>query len=114
MSSNSRLTNSPKVRNDGEKAATARVLVAIGDDFESANSAVMYHARGVVATAEKLSGENKKEIEALTDGVRPEWLENWYDGLTYCKEILLKIHQHYSQLQVHGMRWANNLRKRRF
>ncbi|RDW82573.1 glycoside hydrolase-2 [Coleophoma cylindrospora] len=73
-----------KVRNDGEDAAVARVLVAVGDDFESANAAVMYHARGVVATAEELSGEASKEMEALKDGVRPEWLENWYDGLTYC------------------------------
>lgn len=45
----------------------------------------MYHARGVV-TAEKIStGEQKEEMKALKEGVRPEWIENWYDGLTYCE-----------------------------
>jgi hypothetical protein len=24
------------------------------------------------------------ELNALSDAVRPEWLENWYDGLGFC------------------------------
>jgi hypothetical protein len=63
------------------------VLVAFGDDFESANAAVMYHARGVVAPYETDTGEQQRELEALKEGdeVTKVWAENWYDGLTYCK-----------------------------
>lgn len=45
----------------------------------------MYHARGVVATAQAGSVAHE-EFEALVDP--PEatvWQENWYDSLTYCK-----------------------------
>jgi len=75
-----------QVRNDSAKSETSRVLVALGDDFESANAAVMYHARGVVTTAETVSGEQQKEFEALKEGDESTklWAENWYDGLTYC------------------------------
>jgi hypothetical protein len=61
-------------------------LVGLGDDFETANAAVMYHARGIVASSKQASGEQQKEIEALKDGGESTkmWAENWYDGLTYC------------------------------
>lgn len=59
--------------------------MGLGDDFEAANAAVIYHARSVVRSAEKAYGEEQEEMKALIEGVRPEWLENWYDGLTYCK-----------------------------
>lgn len=76
-----------QVRNDSPNKTVARVLVGLGDDFESANSAVMYHARGIVAAAEIATGEQKKELEALKDGDEATklWAENWYDGLTYCE-----------------------------
>lgn len=47
----------------------------------------MYHARGVVAKAEMISGEQQKELEALKTGHEKTkvWAENWYDGLTYCE-----------------------------
>jgi hypothetical protein len=66
------------------------VLVGLGDDFESANAAVMYHARGIVATAQTTTGERQKELEALKAGNEQTkvWAENWYDGLTYCKSLL--------------------------
>lgn len=81
--------NIKQVRNDSPKEATAQVLVGYGDDFESANCAVMYHARGLVDAAEMLSGEQQREFEALKEGDTSAkfWAENWYDGLTYC-EIL--------------------------
>ena len=58
--------------------------MALGDEFELANAAAMYHARNIVRTENIASGEEEKEIQALTDGVKPVWEENWFDGLTYC------------------------------
>ncbi|KAL1297870.1 hypothetical protein AAFC00_006393 [Neodothiora populina] len=72
-------------RNDREKEGTARVIVAVASSFEVANAAVMYHARRIVAGYEDESGEVQKEVKALVDdNVKPEWLEEWYDGFTYC------------------------------
>jgi hypothetical protein len=45
----------------------------------------MYHARLVVHGDEQSSGEEQKEFEATKVGVKPQWMENWFDGLTYCK-----------------------------
>jgi len=69
--------------------ATAQVLVALGDDYESANAAAMYHARGIVAASQNSSGEQQKKLAALETGDEKTkiWAENWYDGLTYCKFI---------------------------
>jgi hypothetical protein len=76
-----------QVRNDSVEGQTATVLVALGDDFESANAAVMYHARGIVAANETATGEQQREFQALKEGDESTklWAENWYDGLTYCK-----------------------------
>jgi len=63
--------------------------VATGDNFESANAAVMYQARNLVLTSKKNTGEYDKEMTALREGVRPEWYENWYDGLGFCKCFVL-------------------------
>ena len=45
----------------------------------------MYHARLVVHDDERASGEEEKELQAVKDGVKVQWMENWFDGLTYCK-----------------------------
>ena len=45
----------------------------------------MYHARLVVHDERRVSGEEQKELQAAKDGVKPQWMENWFDGLTYCK-----------------------------
>jgi hypothetical protein len=72
-----------KGRNDREETGTSRVLVAVAESFEVANSAVMYHARKVIA--DDGSDTAQKEVDALMDEkVRPEWLEEWYDSLSYC------------------------------
>ncbi|TDZ40290.1 putative galactinol--sucrose galactosyltransferase 6 [Colletotrichum spinosum] len=71
-------------RNDSTKSETARVLVATGDTFESANAAVMYQARNYVIAEKKASNELQAEFKALEDGIKPEWMENWYDGLGFC------------------------------
>ncbi|KAI6714138.1 hypothetical protein JHW43_003359 [Diplocarpon mali] len=77
-----------RIRNDSAESKVSRVLVALGDDFESANAAVMYHARGIVSSSLAASWEQQKEIEALNSEEDNEktklWSENWYDGLTYC------------------------------
>lgn len=71
-----------KGRNDRTDTGTSRVLVAVADSFESANAAVFYHARKVVGTFS--TSDDDKEVQTMTEGVKPEWLEEWYDGLTYC------------------------------
>lgn len=72
-------------RNDREKEGIARVVVAVSDSFEVANAAVMYHARKIVSGYEAATGELHAEMKALMDSnIKPEWLEEWYDGFTYC------------------------------
>lgn len=74
-----------RLRSDGLEKETGHVLAAVGHDFESANAAVMYHARSLVLASKKSTGEFDEEMKALRDGVNPEWMENWQDGLGYCK-----------------------------
>lgn len=74
-----------KIRNDRDKPGTARIVAAVGNDFESVNAAAVYHARLVVHDDERASGEEQRELEAAKDGVKAQWMENWFDGLTYCK-----------------------------
>lgn len=73
------------LRNDGLDNQTGYVLAAVGHDFESANAAVMYHARSLVMESKKSTGEFDEEMKALREGVNPEWMENWQDGLGYCE-----------------------------
>ncbi len=76
-----------QVRNDSASNQVAKVLVGLGDDFESANAAVMYHARSVISASEAATGEQQKEVDAQkeADESTKMWQENWYDGLTYCE-----------------------------
>ncbi|KAG9641373.1 glycoside hydrolase family 36 protein, partial [Aureobasidium melanogenum] len=72
-------------RNDREKDGTSHVIVAVADSFEVANAAVMYHARKIVGGYESATGQMEAETKALMDkNVKAEWLEEWYDGFTYC------------------------------
>ena len=71
-------------RNDGEDDGYARLIASVGNTLENAIAAAMYHARKIVQRYEVASGEYDAEMKALVDGVKPEWLENWYDGLSYC------------------------------
>lgn len=50
----------------------------------------MYQARQYILQEKKASDELLAEMKAIEEGVKPEWMENWYDGLGYCKfrEIL--------------------------
>lgn len=72
-------------RNDQEKEGISRVVVAVADSFEVANAAVMYHARKIVGGYGASTDAQQKEIKSLmNDNVKAEWLEEWYDGFTYC------------------------------
>ena len=76
-----------KGRNDRESEGKVRVLVAVAESFEVANCAVMYHARKVIAEYSSSSDlkQDTQEIKTLmNENVKPEWLETWYDYLTYC------------------------------
>ena len=71
-------------KNDKPEPGKGRVLAAVGKDFETANAAVMYHARKLVAGL-PISDGLEAEMKASEDhDVKAEWMENWYDGLTYC------------------------------
>lgn len=61
------------------------VLAAVGDSFESANAAVMYQTRNVMNLTKTKTEEWQQEVKTLLGEVKPEWRENWYDGLGYCE-----------------------------
>jgi hypothetical protein len=73
-------------RNDGKDGGTGRIIAAVGKSFESAIAACMHYARDIVSHGEMLSVVLKAEQEALVDSDdrKALWMENWYDGLTYC------------------------------
>ena len=99
-------------RNDALDHEPARIIASVGKDYESAVAAVMYHARKIVRQAQIVSGEAEAEAEALMDGVKPEWMQNWYEGLTYCtwnglgqqlsEEKILKAMHSLKRHNVHG------------
>lgn len=74
-----------QIRNDSNSPGTAKVILAVGKTFESANCAAVYHAREMIQDTLLSSGEEQKEFMALREGVKPQWMENWFDGLTYCE-----------------------------
>lgn len=72
-------------RNDSPMDGQTRIVAAVAPNFESANAAVMYHARKLVRGDEYMSNEIKAEMKtAIENDVKAEWMDNWYDGLTYC------------------------------
>ena len=71
-------------RNDRESEGHARLVASVGQSFETAVATAMYYARKIVGKYEIETGQASEEMQALLDGFRPEWLENWYDGLSYC------------------------------
>lgn len=59
--------------------------MAIGDSFESANAAVMYHARSLLSPVAVPATERAHGTQP-SDGVEAQWYEDWYDGLGYCEQ----------------------------
>jgi hypothetical protein len=75
---------SVNVRNDSTSDEKVVILISEGNDFERAVAAAMYHARTIVTKARSTNQALEQELKVLSDAVRPEWLENWYDGLGFC------------------------------
>lgn len=71
-------------RNDGLEAGTARVLVSVAPDHERAVAAVMYHARKLVEAGSSTEAGQSANRTASGDDVKVKWMQNWYDGLSYC------------------------------
>ncbi|KAF1942148.1 glycoside hydrolase [Clathrospora elynae] len=70
--------------NDSKKDGIVRVVAAVGKKLEDAVAASMYYARKLVMAYDASTGEIDTEMKALIDDFKPQWLENWYDGLSYC------------------------------
>ena len=72
-------------RNDSLNEGQTRIVAAVATSFESANAAVMYYARKLVSGNDTMSEELKAEMKKTCENdVGAKWMENWYDGLTYC------------------------------
>lgn len=71
-------------RNDSLKEGQARILAAVGQTFEAANAAVMYHARKLVQSHVYIEDRDAETRVAKGNEVKADWMENWYDGFTYC------------------------------
>jgi hypothetical protein len=65
-------------------------------------AAAVYHARNVVAGDERASGPTQREAQTADDGVKAQWMENWFDGLSYCKSSTLRNMTEQSCLQCFG------------
>ncbi|KAI1811300.1 glycoside hydrolase family 36 protein [Poronia punctata] len=72
------------MRNDGDSDSNGIVLAAVGEDCDSAMSAVVYHARSVVTFTSEMEDSISPKGTIQSEDVRPEWMQNWYDGLGYC------------------------------
>jgi hypothetical protein len=64
-------------QNDREEDGVVNLIAAVGKTFETAMAAVMYHARKIVTRYEAAEGQTEAEYQALLDGFKPQWLENW-------------------------------------
>lgn len=63
--------------NDSEQEGIIRIVAAAGKALEDAVAAVMYHARKLVMKYNVSTAEKDTEVQALIDGIKPQWLENW-------------------------------------
>jgi hypothetical protein len=70
--------------NDSSKEGTVHIIAAVGKKLEDGIAASMYHARKLVMAYSEATGQVNEEMKTLLDDLKPQWLENWYDGLTYC------------------------------
>ena len=70
-------------QNDREEKGTVQAIAAIGTTLENAVAASMYCARRIVTRYEESLGQTDAEYQALIDGFKPQWLENWCRCLVY-------------------------------
>ncbi|KAI0976809.1 raffinose synthase Sip1 [Xylaria arbuscula] len=69
------------LRSDENSNSTGMVLAAVGDNVESAISAVMYHARTLTLPS---THAVPQELSTETDDFGVQWMQDWCDGLGYC------------------------------
>ncbi|KAI0190911.1 raffinose synthase Sip1 [Xylaria flabelliformis] len=72
------------MRNDENERSFGMVLAAVGDNCESAIAAAMYHARALIPFTSNTCDAFSPEPLVQRGDLRPEWMQNWYDGLGYC------------------------------
>ncbi|KAK4152541.1 glycoside hydrolase [Chaetomidium leptoderma] len=72
------------IRSDNGEPTAGVALVAVGDNLESTIAAVMYHARTLVMAANTSAATQDVAETTAGSDIRPQWYENWYDGLGYC------------------------------
>ncbi|KAI0452334.1 raffinose synthase Sip1 [Xylaria acuta] len=72
------------IRNDGSANSFGTVLAAVGDNCESAIAAAMYHARALIPFTSSTHNALSQEPLVHCSDFKPEWMQNWYDGLGYC------------------------------
>lgn len=77
-----------EARNDQEEEFDAAALVSVGESFDLALAAVMYQARKLMSPYGSMVVEKgvQSGLDATMHGasLRPEWQQEWYDGLAYC------------------------------
>jgi hypothetical protein len=64
-------------QNDRGQEGTVQVIAAVGTTLENAVAASMYFARRIVTRYEQAIGQADAEYQAMVDGFKPQWLENW-------------------------------------
>ncbi|KAF2235298.1 glycoside hydrolase family 36 protein [Viridothelium virens] len=70
--------------NDREQLGPAIALVAVAKSFDVANASVMYKARRMIMDhVIEQETQAQKPLSELHPP-SPQWIEEWYDGLTYC------------------------------
>ena len=71
--------------NDSLDQGKVQIIAAVGKSFAEANAACIYHARKAVKEGITIHPELVKQLGQIPDeNEKAEWIENWYDGLTYC------------------------------
>ncbi|KAI1425750.1 raffinose synthase Sip1 [Xylaria sp. FL1777] len=70
------------LRSDENTSSVGMLLAAVGDDCDSAVAAAMYHARTL--TLPSTHSVIPQELSIQSDSFRPEWMQDWCDGLGYC------------------------------
>ncbi|KAL8304810.1 hypothetical protein RB597_004159 [Gaeumannomyces tritici] len=65
---------------------TAKIVAAVGESFENTLAACTYHAREIVQAhaTQHYSKSDLVDTPTPAGDVRPDWMEDWYDGLGFC------------------------------
>ena len=71
--------------NDSLEKGKVQIVAAVGKSFGEANAACIYYARRAVKEGISIRPELVEQLEKIPNqDEKAEWIENWYDGLTYC------------------------------